>query len=98
MSPQPNVAAVTAHTARVIRVMNHFYSCVRRDMCVSSRRSFVVDDIDLFDAAALAAGGEVVLAAGATHTPQLLMLSGIGPAQELQRHGIQVVGPPQRAP
>lgn len=44
-------------------------------------------------AAALAAGGEVVLAAGATHTPQLLMLSGIGPAQQLKQHGIEVVRP-----
>lgn len=34
---------------------------------------------------------EVVLAAGAFQTPQLLMLSGIGPADELQGHGIEVV-------
>ena len=33
---------------------------------------------------------EVVLCGGAFNTPQLLMLSGIGPAQELQRHGIPV--------
>ena len=32
----------------------------------------------------------VVLAAGAIQSPQLLMLSGIGPAEELQRHGIAV--------
>lgn len=36
------------------------------------------------------ARGEVVLAAGAFNTPQLLMLSGIGPRQELQRHRIDV--------
>ena len=40
------------------------------------------------------AGGEVLLAAGATHSPQLLKLSGIGPAQELRQHGIDVVRPP----
>lgn len=34
---------------------------------------------------------EVILAAGAINTPQLLMLSGIGPQEELQRHGIDVV-------
>ena len=32
---------------------------------------------------------EVVLCGGAFNTPQLLMLSGIGPAEELRRHGIE---------
>lgn len=40
---------------------------------------------------AVAHGAEVVLAAGAFHSPQLLMLSGVGPASELARHGIEVV-------
>ena len=34
------------------------------------------------------AGGEVLLCAGAINSPQLLMLSGIGPAEELKRLGI----------
>ncbi|NGY04277.1 GMC family oxidoreductase [Solimonas terrae] len=34
---------------------------------------------------------EVILAAGAIQSPQLLMLSGIGPRAELARHGIAVV-------
>ena len=36
------------------------------------------------------ADGEVILAAGALQSPQLLQLSGIGPAALLQRHGIAV--------
>ncbi|KAL9100153.1 MAG: hypothetical protein Q9163_004438 [Psora crenata] len=33
-------------------------------------------------------GGEVIIAAGAYHSPQLLMLSGIGSKDKLARHGI----------
>ncbi len=35
--------------------------------------------------------GEILLAAGAINTPQLLMLSGIGPAEHLREHGIEVL-------
>ena len=36
-------------------------------------------------------GGEVILCAGAINSPQLLMLSGVGPASQLARHGIEVI-------
>jgi len=36
-------------------------------------------------------GGEVLLSAGSFGSPQLLMLSGIGPAEHLKQHGIAVV-------
>ena len=40
--------------------------------------------------ATLSASCEVILAGGAFNTPQLLMLSGIGPREVLERHGIPV--------
>jgi choline dehydrogenase len=36
------------------------------------------------------AGVEVILAAGAYQTPKLMMISGIGPEDELKRHGIEL--------
>ncbi|TCM52230.1 choline dehydrogenase-like flavoprotein [Rhizobium sp. PP-F2F-G48] len=39
----------------------------------------------------ITARGEIVLAGGAFGTPQLLMLSGVGPAEDLRRHGIAVI-------
>lgn len=38
-----------------------------------------------------AKGGQVVLCAGVYHTPQILVLSGIGPEKELKRLGIPVI-------
>jgi choline dehydrogenase-like flavoprotein len=35
--------------------------------------------------------GEVVLSAGSVHSPKILMHSGIGPAEQLRRHGISVI-------
>jgi len=37
----------------------------------------------------VAHGGQVILAGGAINSPQLLMLSGIGPADHLRSHGIE---------
>ena len=36
-------------------------------------------------------GGEVILAAGAIHSPQILLLSGVGPATDLNDAGVQCV-------
>ena len=37
------------------------------------------------------AAREVILASGSINTPQLLMLSGVGPAAQLEKHGLHVV-------
>jgi choline dehydrogenase-like flavoprotein len=42
------------------------------------------------DPSVIYASREVILAGGAFNTPQLLMLSGVGPRDELERHGIDV--------
>ena len=38
-----------------------------------------------------ASADKVVLSAGVYHSPQILMLSGIGPSAELERHGIRIL-------
>jgi len=38
-----------------------------------------------------ALGGQIVLTSGVYGSPQILMLSGIGPSAELKKHGISIV-------
>lgn len=53
-------------------------------------RAVGVDYVERGDRKSVFADSEVILAAGAYQTPKLLMLSGIGPEDELARHGIGV--------
>jgi choline dehydrogenase len=46
--------------------------------------------VELMDNETILAG-EVVLSAGAVHSPTILMHSGIGPAEQLRQHGIAVI-------
>ncbi len=43
------------------------------------------------DIKTIVAGREIIVSGGAINTPQLLMLSGIGPAAQLKSHGIDIV-------
>ncbi|CAG8955409.1 hypothetical protein HYFRA_00010273 [Hymenoscyphus fraxineus] len=53
-----------------------------------SKRAIGVQTID---GKTILARKEVIVSGGALNTPQILMLSGVGPAEELERHGIQSV-------
>ena len=76
---RPNLTAVTG--AQVTRVRFDGREAVGVEyVCDGSDEPETVD-----------ASEEVVLSAGAINSPQLLMLSGIGPADHLTDHGISVV-------
>ena len=74
---RPNVEVMTeAHVSRIL---------------VSEGKAGGVEVMRGKSRETLLAAREVILCAGAVNTPQLLMLSGIGPIDELRRHGIEVV-------
>ena len=74
---RPNLTVVTGVLARRIRIEN--------------RRATGVEVAHGGQVRTLAATREVIVAGGAINSPQLLMLSGVGPAEELKPHGIEVV-------
>lgn len=76
MDNRPNLTVITG--AQATRVL------------FSGNRASGVEFIQNGKKTSVEATGEVILSAGAFQSPQLLMLSGIGPAAELQKHGIAV--------
>jgi choline dehydrogenase len=70
-----------------VRVMRAF----ARRVVMQGRRAVGVEVSRRGKIQVLLAGAEVILAASSLNTPKLLMLSGIGPAQHLRDHGIDVV-------
>ena len=48
-------------------------------------------EVESGDATFVVEGDEIILSAGAIHSPHLLLLSGVGPAGELRQHGIDPV-------
>ncbi len=73
---RPNLALFTS--SQVLRIV------------LEGRRAVGVELLRGGQRVTLRARREVLLSAGALQSPQLLMLSGIGPADELQRHGLAV--------
>jgi choline dehydrogenase-like flavoprotein len=74
---RPNLELITDALVEKVRIV------AGRAVGVTLAQSGVRRELD--------ARNEVVLAAGTVNSPQLLLLSGIGPAAELARHGISVV-------
>lgn len=75
--PRPNLTVIcNAHAARVLFDKKRAVGV--RYLC----KNRYVD---------VRAKQEVILAAGAIGSPQLLLLSGVGPREEIETHGIQVV-------
>jgi len=71
---RPNLAVVTgAHTMRVV---------------LDGRRAVAVEATIGGEVQTVRARREIVVSAGALQSPQILMLSGIGPGEHLRRHGI----------
>jgi choline dehydrogenase len=62
---------------------------VRRVLVEGNRATGI--EIERYGAIESVLGGEVVLCAGGLKSPQLLLLSGIGPADDLRAHGVDVV-------
>ena len=74
---RPNLSVITgAHTTRIL---------------LDGKRAVGVEYRQGDALKQLQARHEVLLCAGTLQSPQILMLSGIGPAAELQKHGIAVV-------
>ena len=61
--------------------------CMATRILIEDGRAVGVDT----DRGIIRARSEVILTAGSIQTPQLMMLSGLGPAAELRRHGIAVI-------
>ncbi len=65
--------------------------CLAEAVLFDGRRAAGVRWRQGFEARSARCRGEVILAAGAIGSPQLLLLSGVGPAEHLRQHGIAVV-------
>ena len=65
--------------------------CLVRRVVVEGGHATGVEVSDGADVRTIRAEREVILCGGTVNSPQLLMLSGIGPGDELGRHGIPVI-------
>jgi choline dehydrogenase len=73
-----NLTVLTGHLACRVQIEN------RRAVAVETRDTSGAE-------VTIRAGREIILTTGSFHSPKLLMLSGIGPQDELHRQGIEIV-------
>ena len=66
-------------------------STVKRILFKDEDRNKIAHGVELTNGKTYFAIREVIVSAGAYRTPQLLMLSGIGPTSELSKHGIKPI-------
>jgi choline dehydrogenase-like flavoprotein len=64
---------------------------VKRVLVTDKDGSKVATAVELTDGRILTAHREIIVSAGTYRSPQILMLSGLGPQKELQQHGIEAV-------
>lgn len=91
---QPSNDAYCLSKRPNVRVMTN--AMVRRIILEGNSGKKVATGVEVVDGRRFMATREVILSAGAYRTPQVLMLSGIGRAEELNQHGIpQLVNAPE---
>ena len=95
MNIDNGVRASTAHAfigpARARPNLTVLTGALTHRVVTEGRRAVGVDVVINGSARTIRAEREVILAASAFSSPQLLMLSGIGPADHLRAHGIDIV-------
>ncbi len=66
---------------------------VKRVVLEERDGKLIATSVELANGAFIFASKEIIISAGAYRTPQVLMLSGIGPREELEKHGIPLLVP-----
>jgi choline dehydrogenase-like flavoprotein len=78
--------ASSAYSLKGVQLMTE--TLVKRVLVEENNGRKVATGVELADGKTISAK-EVIVSAGAYRTPQVLLLSGIGPAAELAKHGIE---------